>query len=243
MAGPVHRTFESPTSALNPSSSSSMSTFANAPDRRMSMPDTSMVMDRPKRSRSRPNSRAGNNAKTPSNLPPHPASATESESQPTSSPGASSMPSSLHRDAASPYSRSPELRVSHKLAERKRRKEMKELFDELRDQLPADRGMKASKWEILSKAVDYITYLKNNWNDSQREIEHLRMEVEQSRGGHMSPVNQNPPIVHSQGPSNPFPIPKSSDAIANPSPGPNALRNAPVNQYVTLNGSRRTPPM
>lgn len=54
---------------------------------------------------------------------------------------------------ASPYSRSPELRVSHKLAERKRRKEMKELFDELRDHLPADRGMKASKWEILSKGM------------------------------------------------------------------------------------------
>ncbi len=28
---------------------------------------------------------------------------------------------------------------------------MKDLFDELREQLPADRGMKASKWEILSK--------------------------------------------------------------------------------------------
>ena len=28
---------------------------------------------------------------------------------------------------------------------------MKDLFDELKDQLPADRGMKASKWEILSK--------------------------------------------------------------------------------------------
>jgi hypothetical protein len=30
---------------------------------------------------------------------------------------------------------------------------MKDLFDELRDQLPADRGMKASKWEILSKGM------------------------------------------------------------------------------------------
>lgn len=77
-----------------------------------------------------------------------------------------------------PYSRSPELRVSHKLAERKRRKEMKELFDDLRDQLPVDQGPKTSKWEILSKAVEHIAQIEDEKRALISQVERLRSQLD-----------------------------------------------------------------
>ncbi|KAG5919328.1 hypothetical protein E4U42_006549 [Claviceps africana] len=111
-----------------------------------------------------------------------------------------------------PYSRTPELRVSHKLAERKRRTEMKELFDQLRDLMPQERGSKASKWEILTKAIaehqrqnDHIRILQSHYNTAaaenemlRREIQGMRMEAAHLRGelnsaGHAQPGPPPPP--------------------------------------------------
>ncbi|KXJ95947.1 hypothetical protein Micbo1qcDRAFT_30015 [Microdochium bolleyi] len=123
---------------------------------------------------------------------------------------------------AQPYSRTPELRVSHKLAERKRRTEMKELFEQLRDLMPQERGSKASKWEILTKAIaehqrqsDTIKQMSAHCNTVIGEAEHMRREIErlqrenaQLRGG----MANNPQSQTT--PSHPAPSQPTADPYA-----------------------------
>ncbi|KNZ43696.1 hypothetical protein VP01_996g2 [Puccinia sorghi] len=87
--------------------------------------------------------------------------------------------------AMSPYSRSPELKISHKLAERKRRKEMRDLFDELRDVLPVtdERHSKGSKWETLSRAVDYMQQIRHENERLRAENLRLHSKLNSINGG------------------------------------------------------------
>ena len=140
---------------------------------------------------------------------------------------------------------------------------MRDLFDELRDQLPADRGMKASKWEILSKgrlfcfrsvascltpcilstAIDFVVHLKQSHQEMARDIEMLRHELESIRQGIPSFGPGGPhPVMYSQGPHvvpGHYPLP-SGPAMSphQPSPGPTHQPPPPHQQTLQQTLSR-----
>ncbi|KAK9383879.1 uncharacterized protein V2V93DRAFT_23620 [Kockiozyma suomiensis] len=76
-----------------------------------------------------------------------------------------------------PYSRSPELRQTHKIAERRRRQDMSTLYEDLKRILPDEKGAKSSKHDILSRAVNVIKNMQGHSNELQQEINDLRSKL------------------------------------------------------------------
>lgn len=83
-----------------------------------------------------------------------------------------SLSGRLSPEAEDSDEKAPKLKYSHKIAERKRRKDMNDTFDELKDSLPS-KNMRMSKWEILMSASEHIKSLNKVKEELMLERETL----------------------------------------------------------------------
>ncbi|KAJ2557776.1 hypothetical protein EV175_001140 [Coemansia sp. RSA 1933] len=79
-----------------------------------------------------------------------------------------------HGTDGGPVMSTAKIRTIHKLAERRRRREMKNLFDTLRKCLPIDKSIRLSKWEVLKKAIEVISA-------QDAEIHMLRLHIDATK--------------------------------------------------------------
>eukprot|EP00039_Didymoeca_costata_P029187 m.23580 g.23580 ORF g.23580 m.23580 type:complete len:176 (+) comp7517_c0_seq3:315-842(+) len=69
-------------------------------------------------------------------------------------------------------------RAHHNALERKRRDNIKDNFNVLRDSIPTIQGEKSSRAQILNKATEYIQYMRKANAAHQSEMEELRAQNE-----------------------------------------------------------------
>ncbi|TKR82346.1 hypothetical protein L596_016085 [Steinernema carpocapsae] len=94
--------------------------------------------------------------------------------------------------ASSPKSASPSMdddrRQHHNELERRRRDNLKDFFNQLKEQLPLMDGEKTSRASILNKAINCIKESNRQRAEKDEEIRHLKKRLEFFEASNVSPI-------------------------------------------------------